>query len=87
MEKIKNHTKFLKEHPYPNLYIEKKKRRFFFYKRCHGQEFLRRIPFRDIKTEDDFDAMCKKWQTDYNLWSEEHLKILSIIWDYEEEEN
>ena len=66
MEKITNHTKYLKEHPYPNLYIEKKRRRFIFSKKCLGMDFQLRIPFRKIKTVSDFDQMCSNWQSEYS---------------------
>jgi len=81
MEKITNHAKYLKDHPYPNLYVEKKKRRYIFYKRCLGTVFELKIPFRKIKTVSDFNEMCSKWQQEYSIFSSDIYKRHDLIWD------
>ena len=76
MNKKLNHKQIMENHPHPHLYIEKKRRRFVFYKRLHGKEFIRRIPFRQIKTFMDYDRMRSEWDAEYKRSAYEHLTML-----------
>ena len=81
--KIKlNYKKLIKNKHHPGLYIEKKRRRFVFYKRVYGKEFIFRVPFREIKTEEDYDMMLEKWKRELSRGAEFEIdRVLGFLDD------
>ena len=71
-----NHNKLLKDNPHPGLYIEKKRRRYVFYKRIMGKEFILRVPFRQIKSEEDYSKMIKDWDKQLEVGAGWHTDVL-----------
>ena len=68
-----NNLKMMNNYPHPHLYIEKKSKRYVFYKRLLGKGFILRVPFYKIRNLSQYLAMCDNWNSEFYIQSYDHM--------------